>query len=208
MTAIATRIVTESGSRVISGDWYPGTVPDNAQIDETAYVGSSYSFLRCRSELPVAVQVGRGASLCDATSLDVGSSGFVHLGEFALVNGARIICDSEIEIGAYSLVSWDVVLMDTYRVPFGSEERSRAILGDCTVDAIPARPIRIGRNAWIGFGACVLPGVSIGDGSIVAARSVVAADVPPYVVVAGNPARIVRELTPGSERSHRRRERN
>ena len=54
----------------------------------------------------------------------------------------------------------------------------------------PARPVRIGRNVWIGFDSCVLPGVTIGEGAIVGARSVVAADVPPYTIVAGNPARV------------------
>ena len=178
MTATPTRIIEMNGRRAIAEDWYPGEIPANAQIDRTAYVGSSYSFVRCRSELPAGVQIGRGASLCDATSLDIGPRGVVRLGDYALVNGARILCDAEIEIGDYALVSWDVVLMDTYRVPFDSEKRRRAVAG-CTVDSTTARPIRIGRNAWIGFGACVLPGVSIGDGSIVAARSVVAADVPP-----------------------------
>jgi tetrahydrodipicolinate N-succinyltransferase len=179
MTVATRQLIAVNGRRAIEADWYPGTVPENVQVDATAYVGSSYSFLRCRSELPVGVQIGRGASLCDATSLDIGPRGFVCLGECALVNGARIICDAEIEIGAYSLVSWDVVLMDSYR---------------SVVDTGGARPIRIGRNCWVGFGACVLPGVSIGDGSVVAARSVVCSDVPPSVVVGGNPARLVREL--------------
>ena len=173
---------------VIAGDWYPGAVPENVRIDPTAYVGSSYSFVRCRSERDVAVEIGRGASLCDATSLDIGPRGRVRLGEYALVNGARIFCDSEVEIGDYALVSWDVVLMDAYRAPALGEDRPR--------------PIRLGRNCWVGFGACVLPGVRIGEGSIVAARSVVSENVPDHVVVAGNPARIVRDLRsngPGSE---------
>ena len=165
---------------VIAGDWYAGTLPENVRIDPTAYVGTSYSFVRCRSERPVAVEIGRGASLCDATSLDVGPRGFVRLGEYALVNGARIFCDAEVEIGDHALVSWDVVLMDSYRGK-----------------AWEPRPIRIGHNSWVGFGACVLPGVTIGEGSIVAARSVVVDDVAPYVVVAGNPARVVRELPRG-----------
>jgi acetyltransferase-like isoleucine patch superfamily enzyme len=165
---------------VIAGDWYPGTVPENVRIDPTAYVGSSHSFVRCRSERAVAVEIGRGASLCDGTTLDLGSRGFVRLGAYALVNGARIVCDAEVEIGEYALVAWGVVLMDAYRA--------------LRHGAAKARPIRLGRNCWVGFGACVLPGVRIGEGSIVAARSVVAEDVPPYVVVAGNPARVVREL--------------
>ena len=48
----------------------------------------------------------------------------------------------------------------------------------------------IGNDVWIGFGSMVLGGVSIGDGAVVAARSVVASDVPPYALVAGNPARV------------------
>ncbi|MEX2642327.1 MAG: CatB-related O-acetyltransferase [Acetobacterales bacterium] len=50
----------------------------------------------------------------------------------------------------------------------------------------------IGNDVWIGFRATLLPGVTVGDGAIVGACSVVAADVPPYAVVAGNPARVVR----------------
>lgn len=55
-----------------------------------------------------------------------------------------------------------------------------------------ARPVQIGDSVWIGANAIVLPGVNIGRGSIVAAGSVVTQDVPPMVVVAGNPAKIVK----------------
>jgi acetyltransferase-like isoleucine patch superfamily enzyme len=84
---------------------------------------------------------------------------------------------------------------DSYRVPLDPAERRRVVLGGPTGDGAVARPIHIGRNSWVGFGACVLPGVTIDEGSIIAARSVVAMDVPAYVVVAGNPARIVQPLT-------------
>lgn len=50
----------------------------------------------------------------------------------------------------------------------------------------------VGNDVWIGREAMVMPGVTVGDGAIVAARSVVASDVPPYAIVAGNPARVVR----------------
>lgn len=50
----------------------------------------------------------------------------------------------------------------------------------------------IGNDVWIGRGACILSGVIIGDGAIVGARALVAKDVPPYAIVAGNPARIIR----------------
>ena len=54
------------------------------------------------------------------------------------------------------------------------------------------RPITIGNDVWIGRGTFVKGGVSIGDGAVVAAKSVVVKDVPPYAIVAGNPARFVR----------------
>ncbi|WP_417687978.1 CatB-related O-acetyltransferase [Roseibium sp.] len=54
----------------------------------------------------------------------------------------------------------------------------------------------IGNDVWIGTDATILPGVCVGDGAIIAAKAVVAHDVPPYCVVAGNPARIVRQRFP------------
>ncbi|MDE7180988.1 MAG: acyltransferase [Muribaculaceae bacterium] len=55
-------------------------------------------------------------------------------------------------------------------------------------------PVRIGRNVWIGEKAVILPGVTVGEGAIIGASAVVSRDVPARCVVAGNPARIIREL--------------
>jgi maltose O-acetyltransferase len=57
-----------------------------------------------------------------------------------------------------------------------------------------AKPITVGKSVWIGGSAILLPGVTIGDNSVVAAGAVVTRDVPTNVVVAGNPARIIREI--------------
>ncbi|HEX5894762.1 MAG TPA: CatB-related O-acetyltransferase [Thermoleophilaceae bacterium] len=65
-----------------------------------------------------------------------------------------------------------------------------------TMDLVMSAPSRgdtvVGHDVWLGYGALVMPGVSIGSGAVVAAGSVVAADVPAYAIVAGNPARVVR----------------
>jgi len=193
-----------AAARALPWDWYPGTIPENAEVDATAYVETSYSFALFRSEQPAGVRIGRGASTYLGTMFDVGPRGRVRLGEYALVHGARIICDAEVEIGAYCLISWNVVLMDSYRVPFDPARRRRELERAARPPRrlaadVPARPVRVGRNVWIGFDACVLPGVTIGEGSVVGARSVVAADVPPYTVVAGNPARVIRRLEEANE---------
>ena len=184
----------EPAGRVLPGDWYPGTIPQNVLIHESAYTSSSYAFTRCYSNRRIGVQIGRGASLCEAAVFDVGPQGVVTLGEFSLVNAARIICDAAVEIGDYTLVSWHAVLMDSYRVPLDPLQRALMLQGD-DARVIPPKPIRIGRACWIGFEACVLPGVTIGEGSIVGARAVVTSDVPPFAVVAGNPARVIRRLS-------------
>jgi virginiamycin A acetyltransferase len=67
---------------------------------------------------------------------------------------------------------------------------------DGTMDLVLGAPSRgdtvVGHDVWLGYEALVLPGVTIGDGAIVAAASVVASDVPPFAIVAGNPAGVVR----------------
>lgn len=58
-----------------------------------------------------------------------------------------------------------------------------------------ALPITIGNNVWIGGGVSIMPGVTIGDGAVIGGGAVVTRDIPPDVVAAGNPARVIREIT-------------
>jgi acetyltransferase-like isoleucine patch superfamily enzyme len=201
MIAFPPSVIKEQ-PRTLPWDWFDGIIPENVVIDETAYIETTFSFFLYRSRMRPGVAIGRGASTYLGTMFDVGENGKVTLGDFALVHGARIICDQEVTIGNYALISWNVVLMDSYRVPVSAAQRrresARATKHPARFPAasVPARPIHIGPNVWIGFDSCVLPGVSIGEGSIVGARSVVREDVAPFSVVAGNPARVIRHLTP------------
>ena len=189
-----------SAGRTLPWDWYPGTIPENVVMGEGAYIETTFSFYLFRSQLPGGVEYGRGASTYLGTMFDVGPLGRVALGDYALIHGARIICDAEVSIGDYALVSWNVVFMDTYRLPLDRRARRRELAltperpRRLAAAAVPARPIRIERNVWLGFDACVLPGVTIGEGAVVGAKSVVTQDVPPYTIVAGNPARVIRKL--------------
>lgn len=60
-------------------------------------------------------------------------------------------------------------------------------------------PVIIGNDVWIGEGASILSGVTVGDGAVIGARAVVSRDIPPYSVVAGNPAHIVRKRLPDAD---------
>lgn len=70
--------------------------------------------------------------------------------------------------------------------PFDVEQRNRGLEY--------ARPIRVGNNVWIGAQVCVLPGVTIGDNSVIGAGSVVNKSIPAGVLAAGNPCRVIRKL--------------
>ncbi|WP_287248346.1 MULTISPECIES: acyltransferase [unclassified Moorena] len=192
-----------SYGRRLPWDWHPGTIPDNVILSDDTYIETSLSFDLYRSQAAEGLSMGRGTAVYKDTMFDMGVRAQVRIGEYVLVHGARIICDDLLEIGNYTLISWRVVLMDTYRLPLdplkrryvlehASQFKSRRLEGD-----VPAEPIRIRDNVWIGFDACVLPGVTIGEGSVVGARSVVTEDVPPYTIVAGNPARVIRCLDKG-----------
>lgn len=193
--------------RTLAWDWYDGTIPENVSLEGKAYLETTYSFLHFRSRVAQGVRIGNGATVYLGTMFDVGPRGRVSIGQYSLVNGAWFICDAKIEIGDYALISWNVVFMDAYRLPLEPVARRRELkalphsLGRRPAAHTMARPIRIARNVWIGFDCCVLPGVSIGEGSIVGARSVVTEDVPPYTIVAGNPARIIRRLEPTKRRA-------
>ncbi|MFT4938238.1 MAG: maltose O-acetyltransferase [Paraglaciecola sp.] len=79
------------------------------------------------------------------------------------------------------------VLISTATHPLDPEKRKKGLE--------IARPIMVGNNVWIGMGAKILDGVSIGDNAVVAAGAVVNKDVPAFTVVAGVPARVIRYIT-------------
>jgi acetyltransferase-like isoleucine patch superfamily enzyme len=187
--------------RQIPGDWCEIGIPDNVTMHETALIETSLCFDPFRSEQPDALTMAEGAGIYTGAVLDVGPAGRVSLGRCALLTAALVICDERIEIGSHALISWNVVIMDSHRVPMNPEARgellrriarepNRRLPDGCG----SPRPVRIGDNVWIGFDSVILPGVTIGDGAIVGCRSVVDRDVEPYTVVGGNPARVIKRL--------------
>ena len=112
----------------------------------------------------------------------------VRLGKRAFVNGNCVFLDcAEIIVGDDFQCGPGVQLL-TPEHPLDAAERRAGIEW--------ARTIRIGHDVWIGGGAIVLAGVTIGDRVVIGAGSVVTRDVPSDVVVVGNPARVVRRIEP------------
>lgn len=188
----------EKVKRVIPGDWHPGFIPESVIIDKGGYIETTYSFSRYRSLAEIGVRIGRSTGIYRGSMFDLGPQATVTVGNYALLHGARIISDTHIHIGDYTMISWRVVIMDTYRVSPDRIERRKQLSNVCkrsgrdlASNSTQGR-VNIGANVWIGFDTCILPNVSIGDCAVVGARSVVCEDVPAGAVVAGNPAEIIR----------------
>ena len=110
----------------------------------------------------------------------------VHLGSNVYANaGLTLVDDTHIYIGDYTMLGPNVTIA-TAGHPIDSGLRRRALQYNL--------PVRIGRNCWLGAGVIVMPGVTIGDNTVIGAGSVVTKDIPSGVVAVGNPCRILREV--------------
>jgi acetyltransferase-like isoleucine patch superfamily enzyme len=173
--------------RHVEGDWWPEPIPANVEFGEGFYCETAQIFRKLRSKKPHAVIIGK--------------DGHCTIGNFTLLNGALIMAEEKIEIGSHCLVSWNVGIADSDFHPL--EPAQRLIDAQALAPYFknrPARPklktapVKIADNVWIGMNAVILKGVTIGENSVVAAGSVVTKSVEPNMVVAGNPAVVVKKF--------------
>lgn len=110
----------------------------------------------------------------------------VHFGKNVYANfNLTLVDDTHIYVGDYTMFAPNVLLA-TAAHPILPTLRQKGYQYNL--------PIRIGKNCWLGAGVIVLPGVTIGDNTVVGAGSVVTKDLPANVVAVGNPARVLREI--------------
>lgn len=110
----------------------------------------------------------------------------VHFGKGVYANfNLTLVDDTHIYVGDYTMIGPNVVLA-TAGHPILPELRPLAYQYNM--------PIHIGKNCWLGAGVIVLPGITIGDNSVIGAGSVVTKDIPANVVAVGNPCKVLREI--------------
>jgi acetyltransferase-like isoleucine patch superfamily enzyme len=128
--------------------------------------------------------------------------GDISIGEWCYIGeGARVWSSKAVHIGDRVLISHSVNIFDSLTHPLNARLRHaqfKAIIQTGHPHSIDLgeRPVIVGNDVWIGANACVLRGVILGEGAVVGAGAVVTHDVPPFTIAAGNPARVIRELTP------------
>jgi len=128
------------------------------------------------------------------------SDAVITIGSRTHIGGGTLVAAAErIEIGDDVLLAFDIIVMDhnSHAVSFAQRQHDVTmwIKGQKDWSQVGMAPVRILNRSWIGARAIILKGVTVGEGGIVAAGSVVTNDVPAWTIVGGNPARVIRELT-------------
>jgi len=190
-----------TADRHVTDDWWVKPIPENVFWEEGLYLETAQIFRFMRSKETRAVELGRHVSCYAGVSFALGEKGTCKIGDFTLLNGALIMSDERIEIGQHCLVSWNVGIADSDFHPIDAAQRriDTMALAPFYKDRPPrpvlkTAPVIIKDNVWIGMNAVILKGVTIGENSVVAAGAVVSKSVPENVVVAGNPAVVVKQL--------------
>lgn len=133
--------------------------------------------------------------------------GEVIVGDRCFIGGSHLISRSKIEIQDDVFVAWGGYIYDhdSHSIDYRDRENDiklqlddykagRNFIASKNWDVVNSKPIKICSNAWIGMNCIILKGVTIGEGAIIGAGSVVTKDVKPWTVVGGNPAKLIKEI--------------
>jgi maltose O-acetyltransferase len=154
------------------------TIPGGSIFRKLRYWSSRKLFLRCGSH----VNIERGAYIGCGRGISIGD--YSGIGINAWIGGGTTI-------GSHVMMGPDVMIFSR------NHQSSRLDIPMSEQGVTHDNPVTIGDDVWIGARSILLPGIQVGRGSIVGAGAVVVKDVPPYAVVVGNPARVVRYRSPG-----------
>jgi acetyltransferase-like isoleucine patch superfamily enzyme len=183
------RAPREAGGRVLS--FIASTARSRLQLRKVTSMGIGVCVL---GQAPVihnrgTIRLGDDVVLEARTRrifFNVWPEGQLTLGRGVVVNdGVRFDCTCSIRVGARALIGYGVVISDSHF--HGVHDRAMRPSG---------KPVVLEDDVWVAANAMILPGVTVGHGSVVAAGAVVREDVPPFTVVAGNPACVVRSIDP------------
>lgn len=149
-----------------------------------AYPKRSQKKAVLKLEKDAVLRVGAYFQMFYDTEIWVYPSAELVIGSGYINAGTQLRCMEQITIGEGCAIGRNVMIMDfdAHEITYDNGMKNRI-----------TAPVTIGTHVWIGAGATILKGVTIGDNAIIGAGSVVTRDVPPNTIVAGNPARIIRE---------------
>lgn len=138
-------------------------------------------------------------STCSAKIVFDRPTAVITIGERTFVGASLLVSAIGIDVGNDVLISWNVTIVDHNSHSIEFSNRKNDVIdwktGYRDWSMVVQQKVVIHDKAWIGFGAIILKGVTIGEGAIIAAGSVVTRDVPPWTIVGGNPAKVIKEVS-------------
>jgi acetyltransferase-like isoleucine patch superfamily enzyme len=173
---------TKYGRLIARLGWWKLRLRRRLLLDGLAFIGPGCS-----------LEVGRGAAIELGRWSWIGHGCKIRAHEGAVSIGAKTVLGQECTISSFQHVSIgrECVIADRVMLidfDHGMVEVERPI----RLQGIYKRDVRVGNNVWIGYGACILRGVSVGDNAVIGTNAVVTRDVPANAVVGGVPARVIR----------------
>ncbi|HEX3959159.1 MAG TPA: DapH/DapD/GlmU-related protein [Trebonia sp.] len=138
-----------------------------------------------RLDRDAQLTIGGTVSLLRAVRVYVANRGQLEIGHGCYVNDATTLwCFGRTTLGPWCGISANATILDSnmHEIVIGGVHRRPRAQG-----------VTIGENVWVGYGATIMPGVTLGDQAIIGAASVVTTDIPPRALAAGNPARVIHQ---------------
>lgn len=182
---------------------------DKFAIIGNSFLEKSFSIKYLVPRNTLSFQAGDDCILSQSNIFESGS-GFISIGSRTFINaGTQLISRTRIDIGDDVTIAWGCTIYDhdshsiNYRERVHDQKlqlsaiKSGNFIANKNWESVKTGAIKIGNFAWLGFDVVVLKGVTIGEGAIIGARSVVASDIPAWCIAAGNPARVIRQLPEG-----------
>ena len=150
-------------------------------------------YVRGRSSMKLGDGLTTGVNVRLDAFAPRGSPPVLHIGRHVQINDSvHIGAIEQVVIGDHTLIASRVFISDHNHGNYQVQDSASTPEIPPADRPLSSRPVHIGRNVWLGEQVCILPGVTVGDGAIVGANSVVTRDIPPNSIAAGNPARVIR----------------
>lgn len=179
----------------------------NILIDSSSHLTDSFSVRQDVSSADKRLFIGKDC-IIGGQFIFESSKGKICIGDHTFIGSSTFISRSSITVGNNVTIAWGSTIYDHDSHSLDYQERRKDIddeLADLrgkqnmiahkNWDVVNSKPIKICDNAWIGMNCIILKGVTVGEGAVVGAGSVVTKDVPAWTVVAGNPAKVVKTLS-------------
>lgn len=172
------------------------TLPQNVKVGSDTTISGMVSTQYAQS----SITIGNGCLIEGILATHTDTANIIIGNEVFIGNNSLLGCACSIIVEDNVLISFDCLIQDSDNHSSISKERLTDTYDwkngrQHRWDLTPMKPIHIKKLAWIGAKSIILKGVTIGEGAIVAAGSVVTKDVAPYIIVGGNPAKFIKETT-------------